>query len=109
MSLEDQRLFLLILRSYQNQLALPDTEGVQNAVGVSGFDCLSSEGGFEVEAADGEAVDVSGNVEGLFPIVLRFAEWAPTKTDFEDHNRIQLAQNYGEVNLQIRQPEDFQL
>ena len=41
---------------------------------------MSSEGGFEVEAADGEAVDVSGNVEGLFPIVLRFAEWAPMKT-----------------------------
>ena len=78
MSLEDQRLFLLILRSYQNQLALPDTVEAQNAVGVSG---LSSEGGFEVEAADGEAVDASCNVDdGLFPIVLRFAKWAPTKT-----------------------------
>ena len=60
---------------------MPDTVGVQNAVGVSGFDCLSSEGGFEVEAAEGEAVDASCNVDdGLFPIVLRFAKWAPTKT-----------------------------
>ena len=56
---------------------MPDTVEAQNAVGVSG---LSSEGGFEVEAADGEAVDASGNVDGLFPFVLRFAEWAPTKT-----------------------------
>ena len=64
---------------------MPDTVGAQNAVEVSGFDCLSSEGGFEVKAADWEAVDASGNVDGLFPIVLRFAEWAPTKTsaDFE--------------------------
>ena len=61
---------------------MPDTVEAQNAVGVSG---LSSEGGFEVEAADGEAVDASGNVDGLFPFVLRFAEWAPMKTsaDFE--------------------------
>ena len=47
---------------------MPDTEGVQNAVGVSGFDCLSSEGGFEVKAPNGEAVDAFGNAPWLTSI-----------------------------------------
>ena len=41
-------------------LALADTVVAPNVLGVSGFDRLSSKGDFEVEAADGEAVDASG-------------------------------------------------